>query len=187
MGLSGKMNDVIGPYTHKAAGLLPYDLLYPEVAVYVSKIIETKINFITVEHIGSTAVNGCDGKGIVDLMVIYPEGFLEKTKEALSGLGFQAQPHREPFSEERPMRVGSILYKERLFQLHVHVIQENSEEIASTLKFQDMLGKDEGLRNQYISCKRHVLKTVSVDSLDYCKAKGLFVEKVLGHNIEQEH
>jgi len=177
----------IGPYTHKAAALRPYDPLYPEVAAYVSKIIKAKINIIAVEHIGSTAINGCDGKGIIDLMVIYPRGFLGQTKEALSDLGFQTQPHREPFGEERPMRVGSISYKERLFQLHIHVIQDTSEEINSALKFRDILRKDEDLRNRYISCKHHVLKTVGVDLLDYCKAKGFFVEKVLAHNIEQGH
>ena len=70
------MNNVIGYYKHKAAELLPYDNLSPEVASYISKIITSKVNFVTVEHVGSTAIPGCDGKGIIDLMVLYPEGFL---------------------------------------------------------------------------------------------------------------
>ena len=177
--MNKKTSNPIGPYAHQAAAVRPYDPLYPEAAGYVCGMIKSKIDFAAIKHIGSTAVKGCDGKGIIDLMVIYPEGCLEQTKEALSQMGFQNQPHREPFGKERPMRVGSITYNGRLFQLHVHVINDTSPEIASTLKFRDVIAKDQNLRDLYLECKRDILKTIGADSLDYCKAKGRFIEKVL--------
>ena len=172
-------NNVIGPYIHKPAELQPYNPLYPNVAQYIADLIRTKLDCVVVEHIGSTAIEGCDGKGIIDLMVLYPNRFLERTKKALSLLGLQPQPHKDPFPENRPMRVGSIDYNGRLFQIHVHIIQQGVAEVFSTLKFRDLLRKDKRLRDRYIQCKRRILETGTIDSLDYCKAKSSFIEKVI--------
>jgi GrpB-like predicted nucleotidyltransferase (UPF0157 family) len=172
-------NNVIGPYIQKPVELQPYNPLYPNVAQYLADLIRTKLNCVKVEHVGSTAIEGCVGKGIIDLMVLYPEGFLEKTKDALSSLGFQPQPHKEPFPENRPMRVGSADYKDQLFQIHVHVIHQGDAESLSTLKFRDMLRKDKRLRDRYVQCKRLILQAGTIDSLDYCRAKSSFIEKVI--------
>jgi GrpB-like predicted nucleotidyltransferase (UPF0157 family) len=172
-------NNAIGPYIHKSAELQPYIPIYPNVARYVADLIRTKLDCVEVEHIGSTAINDCDGKGIIDLMVLYPKGFLERTKKTLSSLGFQHQPHKDPFPENRPMRVGSIDYKGRLFQIHVHVIQQGDAEAISTLKFRDMLRKDKQLKDRYIQLKRQIIKDGTIDSLDYCKAKSSFMEKAI--------
>ena len=143
---------MIGPYIHRAAQLQPYDSLYPEVAGYVAGLIKAKLNGVTVEHIGSTAIEGCDGKGNIDLMVLYPDGFLQQTKDALLFLGFQPQPHRDPFPEDRPMRVGSVTYRRRLFQIHVHMIQQGAAEAHSLMKFRDTLREDSRLRERYVEC-----------------------------------
>ncbi len=172
-------NNVIGPYINKPAELHPYNSVYPDVAQYVADLIRTKLACVKVEHVGSTAIEGCDGNGIIDLMLLYPEGFLEKTKVALSSLGFQPQPHKDPFPESRPMRVGSVVYKGRVFQIHAHVIKKDDAEAISTMKFRDMLRKDRHLRDQYIQCKRQILKAGTTDSLDYWKAKSSFIEKIL--------
>ncbi|MGA2677917.1 MAG: GrpB family protein [Sedimentisphaerales bacterium] len=172
-------DNVIGSYNHKPAELQPYNPIYPDVAQYVADLIRAKLDCVEVEHIGSTAIEGCDGKGIIDLTVLYPREFLEKIKDALSLLGFQHQPHKDPFPENRPMRVGSIDYKGRLFQIHVHVIQQGDAEAISTLKFRDILSKDKQLKDRYIQLKRQIIKDGTIDSLDYCKAKSSFIEKVI--------
>lgn len=172
-------NNAIGPYIHKPAELQPYNPIYLDVAQYVADLIRAKLDYVKVEHIGSTAIEGCDGKGIIDLMLLYPEGFLEKTKDALSSLGFQHQPHKDPFPENRPMRVGSIDYKGIVFQIHAHVIEKDDTEAFSTLKFRDMLRKDKRLRDRYIQCKRQILQAGTTESLDYWRAKSAFIEKVI--------
>jgi GrpB-like predicted nucleotidyltransferase (UPF0157 family) len=172
-------NNAIGPYIHKPAELQPYNPLYPNIAQYVADLIRTKLNCVKVEHIGSTAIEGCDGKNIIDLMALYPKGFLEKTKDALSALGFQPQPHKDPFPENRPMRVGAVDYDGLLFQIHVHVIHQDDAEAILTLKFRDILRKDKQLRDRYVQCKRQILQAGSTDSLDYCRAKSSFIEKVV--------
>ena len=52
---------------------------------------------------------GCAGKGVVDLMLVYPDGLLGASREVLEALGFQRQTTRDPFPEDRPMRTGSVV------------------------------------------------------------------------------
>jgi GrpB-like predicted nucleotidyltransferase (UPF0157 family) len=42
--------------------------------------ITSRFPALTVEHVGSTSVPGCSGKGVIDLMVVYPPGLLKDTK-----------------------------------------------------------------------------------------------------------
>jgi len=94
----------------------PYDDRSPEVAGRVASLIEAGAPWAKVEHIGSTAIPGCAGKGVIDLMVLFPAGQMESTRDAVDALGFQRQqPNRNPFPEERPVRVGSIEHDGELF------------------------------------------------------------------------
>ena len=172
----------IGIYVHRPAELIPYDADYPAIAAQIAYMIKNELPFIIVEHIGSTAVPNCDGKGVIDLMVLYPKGRLEIIKETLHSLGFRPQPHREPFPEERPMRVGSITYNNKVFQIHIHVIQQGHPESLSTIKFRDELRRDHRLMQKYIRCKNQILQSGMTDSLEYCRAKQVFIENVLADN-----
>jgi GrpB-like predicted nucleotidyltransferase (UPF0157 family) len=170
---------VIGLYSHKPAEIQPYEWAYPEVARYVAGLIRAELDCVKVEHIGSTAIEGCAGKGIIDLMVLYPKGFLKRAKEVLSLLGFQNQPHKDPFPENRPMRVGSVAYKGRVFQIHVHVIQQGDAEAIYTLKFRDALRADKVLMQEYVACKKHILQGGITDSVEYCRAKQEFIAGIM--------
>src|ERR1700732_916453 len=80
---------VIGPYDTLPAMCLDYDPRAPDVAERGGLLIRTQLPEVRVEHIGSTAVPGLCGKGIIDLMIAYPEGRLEAVKAVLDALGFQ--------------------------------------------------------------------------------------------------
>ena len=113
---------VIGPYEPLPAICNDHDPRSFEVAKRVADLIESHLPDVRVEHVGSTAVPGCAGKGVVDLMVLYPPGRLPDVKDVLKALGFQQQTGRNPFPEERPLRLGSIEHDGTRFRLHVHVI-----------------------------------------------------------------
>ena len=169
----------IGSYSPKPVELKPYDPDYGGAAVYVADLLKAQLPRVIVEHIGSTAVVNCDGKGIIDLMVLYAKDNFEVTKEALKSLGFQNQPHRDPFPESRPMRVGSIIYNQKVFQIHVHVIEQGCLEAISTLRFRDKLREAQNLIQEYVQCKGQILRQGISDSLDYCRAKQDFISKVI--------
>ena len=184
MNMKPQEEEIIGKYQLKPAVLIPYSPEYPAVAAHIAKLIKAKLPSVIVEHIGSTAIPNCNGKGIIDLIVSYPEGRLEITKEILQHHGFQPQPHRDPFPEDRPMLVGSIAYRGEVFQIHIHVIQQENPEIYSTLKFRDRLRKDKGLVRQYIECKKQILQSEITDSLEYCLAKQAFIKNVLSEGFK---
>src|ERR1041384_8410236 len=103
-----KPEAMIGQYQQLPAACRDYDPRSAEVAEQISRMILAQLPSLTVEHIGSTAIPGCAGKGIIDLMILYPDGQLEAAKATLDALGFQRQTSRDPFPGDRPMRVGGV-------------------------------------------------------------------------------
>jgi ubiquinone/menaquinone biosynthesis C-methylase UbiE/GrpB-like predicted nucleotidyltransferase (UPF0157 family) len=136
-----------------------------------------------VEHIGSTSVPGCAGKGIVDLMLLYPDGQLASAKDVLDALGFQRQTSRDPFPEDRPMRTGSVVHDGTTFLLHIHVIAASSPEAQVLRRFRDRLRADPELVGSYVAAKRAILASGVTDSVDFCIRKGEFVQQALQHDV----
>src|ERR1044072_6472746 len=101
------------------------------------------------EHIGSSTVPGCGGKGYIDLLVTYPPGELESAKQTLQTLGFQHQQSGHPFPEERPMRVCSVDYQGRRFSVHAHVVARDATEARELVRFRDRLRTDDDVRRKY--------------------------------------
>jgi GrpB-like predicted nucleotidyltransferase (UPF0157 family) len=81
----------IGEQEQAPAACLPYDPRAQEVARKVAGMSKHQLPDITVDHVGSTAVPGCAGKGVIDLLIPYRKGGLEPVKETLRELGFQRQ------------------------------------------------------------------------------------------------
>ena len=171
---------VIAPYEPRPVVCREYDPRALTVARLVAALISDNLPQVQVEHVGSTAVPGCAGKGIVDLMVPYRDGDeLAAVKELLDKLGFQRQTNRDPFPEDRPMRVGAIDHDGRAFLLHVHIIPADSPEVEEMRFFRACLRSDPELLELYVARKRQILAGGVTDSLDYCYAKGEFIKAVL--------
>ncbi len=149
-------------------------------AEYLARLIDGACPGARTEHIGSTAVPGCAGKGLIDLLVTYPAGALESTKARLASLGFQRQTGRDPFPEDRPMRIGAISHGGRLWRIHAHVIAADAEEAAQLCWFRDRLRSDAFLRETYMAEKRAILARGIRDGLDYSVAKNDFIRRELG-------
>jgi GrpB-like predicted nucleotidyltransferase (UPF0157 family) len=77
------------PYTRQPVEFQEYAPRVPEVAQYVNDLIQAQIPSVTVEHIGSTAVPGCAGRGVIDLMILYDNEPVEPILTQLDEPGFQ--------------------------------------------------------------------------------------------------
>lgn len=141
--------------------------------------IRDRIPGVAAEHVGSTAVPGCAGKGVVDLMIPYREGELPHVKKALEDLGFQRQGTRDPFPEDRPMRVGSLEHDGDSFRLHVHVVPAGSAEPEEFRNFRDRLRSDPELLRGCVDRKRRIIEGGTTDTIEYARTKGAFVRQVL--------
>lgn len=166
-------------YEKRDAVCVPWDPRGPEVARIVKDMIERLLPEVEVEHIGSTAIPGCAGKGIVDLQILYPPSKLEMVKQVLQELGFQRQISRDPFPEDRPMRVGAIEYDGSVYRLHVHVVAATSSEVARVRAFRDRLIANARLRDEYVARKRRTIESGVTDTLDYTLEKGSFIQDVI--------
>ena len=130
----------------------------------------------TVEHVGSSSVPGCDGKGYLDFVIPYRDvAHLDAINDALFALGFARQRGRDPFPESRPMRIGAIDQEGETFLIHVHVVPESGPEAAELLDFRDRLRADPDLVTEYVAAKRAVLDAGVLDGVDYAEKKGKFI------------
>jgi GrpB-like predicted nucleotidyltransferase (UPF0157 family) len=168
------------PYSGSGTGYVEYDPGAVGAAAQAATLIESEIPWVQVEHIGSTAVPGCAGKGIVDLMALYPPGELEATRAAVDRIGFQRQKTGHIFSEDRPMRVGAIEHAGKRYRLHLHLIGLNSPEKETLRRFRDALRTDAALRDAYQAKKRAILHSGVHEAKDYTHAKGAFIVSVIG-------
>lgn len=171
---------MIGPYQPQPPACRPHDPRAAQVAQRVAELLHQQRPQLRVDHVGSTAVPGCAGKGIVDLLVAVPAAELPAVRQTLDRLGFQRQTGADPFPEERPMRVGSIEHEGASFQLHVHLVPDDSPEVEQTRFFRACLRADPDLVKAYVACKRKLLAGGVTDPQDYCRRKGEFIRQVLG-------
>ena len=159
---------------------IEYDYKVVDVANRVIALIDAAAPWVNAEHIGSTAVPNCSGKGIVDLAAFYADSKLAQTRTTLDALGFQHQSAGHKFPEERPMRVGAIDHGGEVFRLHVHVVAQDSPEAADLRRFRDVLRKDHALSAAYQAKKRAILQSGLSEPVGYTKEKGEFITAVLG-------
>jgi len=171
---------VIAAYENRPPVCREHDPRAATVARLVAALVADHLPQGCVEHVGSTAVPGCAGKEIVDLMIPVPDGEMENVKTLLDRLGFQRQANRDPFPEDRPMLVGALAYDGETFLLHVHVIPADSPEVEEMRFFRACLRADPELLKVYVARKAEIIAGGMADSLDYCYAKGEFIKDVLG-------
>jgi GrpB-like predicted nucleotidyltransferase (UPF0157 family) len=169
----------LGKYEHAAATFADYDTRAPKVARLLIDAIQQSDPRVAVEHIGSTAVPGCRGKGVIDLAVTYNAGDLEPAKAAVDELGFRKQTGRDPWPETRPMRVASVSALGGVFLVHAHVIERNGPEHKILIAFRDALRRDSQLLTAYEKNKQESLALGITDSVEYSNAKDSFIATIL--------
>ncbi|MCC7022319.1 MAG: GrpB family protein [Thermomicrobiales bacterium] len=168
----------IGPYPNPKppAALRPWNPQAPEAAARLIALIDGRLPGTLVEHIGSSAVPGCAGKGYLDLLIPYRDDeHLAVINAALFALGFGRQRGPEPFPESRPMRHGTFTIAGETFLVHVHVVPATSPEVAELRDFRDRLRADLTLLNAYVEAKRAILEASVTKGTDYAKTKGRFI------------
>lgn len=166
----------IGLYQLKPPAYHPWHPEFLEVATEVGDYLKQQISGIRVEHVGSTSVDYCGGKGIIDLLVLYqdkPNDF-ERVRSGVDASGFQQQSGGHIFPEERPMRVGVVEYKGIEYRFHIHVLQAGCKEERGLCQFRDDLRQDDERRQSYIELKQEILQQEVSDPRDYTSHKSKF-------------
>ncbi len=169
----------IAPYPRKPVEFQHYDARAPEVARYVTGLIQAAIPEVTVEHIGSTAVPDCAGRGVVDLMILYTQPPVEPILVSLETLGFQWVQRNPALPDDWPKGAGAVDYQGHLFRLHIHVQPRDHPTVAEKRAFRDRLRGDPELRAAYMAHKQAILASGTSEPIAYTAAKADFVQQAL--------
>jgi len=147
------------------------------VAARVTAIIASARPDLHVEHIGSTAVPGLPGKGIVDLGTEADPADIPAITDAMYDLGFGPQPGPDPWPPTRPMHVGSINHEGVEYRIHFHVHPRGAGDLAKDLRFRDALRADPALRAGYARVKTGITGPAGdpVDAVRYQAEKGTWI------------
>ena len=177
--MSSSTAAAISTYPRQPVELQEYDPLAPAAAQHVVELIEAHIPRVKVEHIGSTAVPGCAGRGVIDLMILYSHEPVEPILAVLDQLGFQWVRRSNALPDEWPKGAGAIQYQGRLFRLHIHVQPSDHPSVAEKRAFRDRLRSEPELRAKYMAHKRAILDSGITDPIKYTSAKADFVHQAM--------
>lgn len=162
-------------YERRPVVLRPWDPRVVEVAALVAILVEARRPDLQVEHIGSTAVPGLSGKGIVDLGTEADPADIPAITAAMYELGFGPQPGPDPWPPTRPMHVGAYWLDGEEFRIHLHVHPRGGD-LASDLRFRDALRADRALAAKYARVKQEIEDGAAeqgpLDGVVYQDAKG---------------
>jgi GrpB-like predicted nucleotidyltransferase (UPF0157 family) len=169
----------VGPYRRAPVEVYQADPAAPQVARRLSELIATRWPGTPAEHVGSSAVPGLAGKGIVDLLLPAEPADVPAITQALLELGFQ---HQLPaaFPASRPMLWGGFRHGPTDYRVHVHVVPASSPEVAAMRGFRDALRADPILRRRYAAHKRAIVAGGPVDPVAFSNAKHDWIAATLG-------
>jgi len=159
----------------------PYNAAWEKLAaaeIATIKKIASKLTYVSIEHLGSTAVPELSSKPIIDIFIA-----VAKIEEAmhwvkpLETLGYV-------FWDENPDKMHLRFFKgmppfgEKRTH-HIHIVETSNNTFEHRVLFRDILRNDQKIRQDYEKLKLNLSKIYSVDREAYTDAKSDFIKKVL--------
>lgn len=130
---------------------------------------------VEIQHIGSTAVSGLGGKGVIDILIgIDSWKELDLILEKLKNLGFV---HIHPKENGRVfLSPGGFT---GLGDSHIHIVKKDGKEYRNLLAFRNYLKKDKKEAEKYFNLKLEWLKKFKGHRAKYTAAKEVYVQNIL--------
>lgn len=126
----------------------------------------------SIEHIGSTSIEGIKTKPIVDILIGLRTPPLSAAIAPLTGLGYE---HVEDAGGE-----GRLYFRRRPERTHhIHVVMFDGPEWRRHIIFRDWLNLHPALAKEYEALKIDLLARHPDDRAAYTSGKDPFVERVL--------
>ena len=161
-----------------------YNSVWPKLAlaeINAIKTIASRLPFVSIEHIGSTAVPELSSKPIIDIFIS-----IQSIKEAvnwiapLESLGYL-------YWEENPDKTHLRFFKgmppfgeERTH--HVHIVESSNNTMEHRVLFRNILRADTKARLEYESLKLKLARAHLIDRVAYTDNKLDFITSILRAN-----
>lgn len=139
-----------------------------------------------IDHIGSTAVPGLGGKGVIDISVVIPKKDWPEISKKLEGVGYEYKKKDAEREKERLFFMANLPDEElgtRLY--HIHLSYPESPEFKKEIGFRDYLRSHSEEAEEYAEIKRNAAeeaqKFTSKNKMrdTYSQTKKDFIEKVI--------
>jgi GrpB-like predicted nucleotidyltransferase (UPF0157 family) len=181
---------IVEPASKPKAEYRDWDSRYPEAVAALISEMEPLPSFLKIEHVGSTAVPHCGGKGILDLLALYKSDQLDATRNYLIGMGFgsQGREFTRAWPAERPMLLGSFDWGGDRFLIYIHIVHEASDEVRRFREFRDRLRQEPRLAAKYCATKRRIVSEGVIDTDEYAAQKRSVIHEILGdaHTLKSD-
>lgn len=155
--------------------LFPYNKKFSEIFQKEKRSILKILSDVEIHHIGSTAVPNLGGKGMIDIMIAIKDWRKNKsTVNLLKELGFT---HIHPEEKRRIFlsRIGPTKYGD----IHIHLVEKNSEGYREMLFFRDYMRTHEKEAQEYLKTKQQSLKKYKADRNKYTISKEKYIKEIL--------
>ena len=156
----------------------PYNQIFPELfKKEKERILSLLGRGVLIEHVGSTAILGLGGKGIIDIAIAVNKEEMESVSSSLQELGYEFRP---TFST--PTRFYFIIYlpdlEEKNRRYHMHLTSFESKEWRELIDFRDYLIDYPEQANMYGELKKEAATCANQEGKIYRKIKEPFIEKI---------
>jgi GrpB-like predicted nucleotidyltransferase (UPF0157 family) len=182
----------IGCYTRALVEVHEADPRAAEVAERLIALIAASWPGAAAEHVGSSAVPGLAGKGIIDLLLPTNPVEITRVTQALFGLGFQLQVPRPSRPPDRCSGASCTTGRPTIGCTSTWC-PSSSPEVAAMRGFRDALRADPALRHRYAALKRAIVEDGPVDPVSFTKAKHDWIAAALrrlglsgGHRLYED-
>jgi GrpB-like predicted nucleotidyltransferase (UPF0157 family) len=162
----------MGKYTFKRYSP-KFKRLYLQEKVKLEKILP---NNTKIEHVGSTAVPGLGGKGIIDIAIKASRKKVNQFIDKLKRLGYKSNLEH-PGNDKRIFLQNIIRYKGKERRIHIHLTLEN-DFWDSFIVFRDYLRNHDKERDKYAKIKKEAVRQAKGEGKKYREYKHKFLESL---------
>lgn len=157
----------------------PYDPIFPSLFEAEKTRLES---FLTgdfeIHHIGSTAVPGLGGKGIIDIYIVGQRQDLVRISDEVLKSGYE---HRPRVSADQHVfhKINLPDLIEGMRSYHVHIGYIKAPDFISAIKFRDYLRKNPQDLRKYAEVKKKAAEQSNQDKDTYMAIKNPIMEEIL--------
>ncbi|MBP9669978.1 GrpB family protein [Candidatus Woesebacteria bacterium] len=152
-----------------------YDATAPQLFEEARGVLQNLLPEAEIHHVGSTAIPGLGGKGIIDILIAIPD-WKDKVEagKKLMDLGF-THVHKEIAGRIFMSRVGDTVKND----VHIHLTYIGSPDYTNFLSFRDYLRTHPDEASNYLKQKHQWLKSASGHRQFYTASKNDYIAQIL--------
>lgn len=160
----------------------PYSSQFPQLFLIEKERIASYLEVACeIEHVGSTAVPGLGGKGIIDIAIGVTKETMAKAEQALEELGYNFKPNastedRSVFVLDLPSLSGTS------HRYHLHLTYPESSDWIGFLQFRDHLRNHPDALEEYANKKREAALKAEGNGKVYRNLKDPLIKKLLSES-----